>query len=153
MEPEVHRQLYEFPDKAKVISKQQFGFQKKKLTEFAAIALPDQVRLAVDNGNLVDACFVDLQKDFDTISHKKPISKLERYDVRDKEPDWFKSYLFNRQIQVYQNVSLSEGKLIYTGVPQSSILGHLLFVLFVNDISSHHRYKKIVKSDWNIHIW
>ena len=60
MEPEVHRQLYEFLDKTKLTSKQRFGFQKKKSIGLAAIALPHQVRLAVDNGNLVGACFIDL---------------------------------------------------------------------------------------------
>ena len=94
MEREVHRLLYEFLGHTKLISKHQFGFQKKKSTELAAIALLDQVRLAVDNGNLVGACFIDLKKAFNTISHNKLISKLERYSVRDKELDWFKSYLF-----------------------------------------------------------
>ena len=95
MEREVHRQLYEFLDETKLISKHQFDFQRKKSTELAAIALLDQVRRAVDNGNLLGACFIDLQKAVDTISHNNLISKLERYDVRDKELDWFKSYLFN----------------------------------------------------------
>ena len=84
MEREVHRQQYEFLDE----------------TKLAAIALLDQVRLAVDKDNLVAACFIDLQKAFDIISHKKLTSKLERYGVRDKELDWCKSYFFNRQIRV-----------------------------------------------------
>ena len=65
--------------------------------------------------------------------------------MRDKKLDWFKSYLFNRQIRVYQNKSLSEEKPVCTGVPQRSILRPLLFVLFFNDISSHLNYNKIIK--------
>ena len=95
MEREVQRKLFEFLDETKLLSKHQFGFQKKKSTELAAIVLLDQVRLAVDNGNLVGACFIDLQKAFDTISHNNLISKLERYDVKDRDLDWFKSFLFN----------------------------------------------------------
>ena len=65
--------------------------------------------------------------------------------MRDKELDWFKSYLFNRQIRVYQSGSLSEEKPIYNGVPQSLNLGPLLFVLFFNDMSSHLKDSKTVK--------
>ena len=81
MEREVHRQLYEFLDETKLISKHQFDFQKKKSTELVAVALPDQVRLVVDNGNLIGVGFIDLPKTFNTISHNKLISKLERYGV------------------------------------------------------------------------
>ena len=125
MELEVHGELSEFLDETKLISKHQLGFQKKKSTELAAIALLDQVRLAVDNGNLIDACFIDLQKAFGIIKHDKLISNLERCGVRDKELDWFKSYLSDRQIRVYQKGSLSEEKPVYTGLPQESIIGPL----------------------------
>ena len=145
MECKVHQQMFKFLDETKLISKHQFGFQKKKLTELAATVLLGQVRLIADNGSLVGASFIDLQKAFNTISHNKLISKLEHYSMRDKELDWFKSYLFNQQIRVYQNGSLSEEKPVYTGVPQGSILGPLLFVLFFIDISSHLKYSKIVK--------
>ena len=87
MEREVHCQLYEFLGETKLISKRQFGFQKKKSTKLAAIALLDQITLGVDNGNLVDVCFIDLKKPFDNISHNKLISKLERYRATDKELD------------------------------------------------------------------
>ena len=147
MECKVHRQMFKFLDETKLISKHQFDFQKKKSTELAATVLLDQVRLIADNGSLVGASFIDLQKAFNTISHNKLISKLEHYGMRDKELDWFKSYLFNQQIRVYQNGILSEEKPVYTGVPQGSILGPLLFVLFFNNISNHLKYSKIVKYD------
>ena len=73
------------------------------------------------------------------------ISKLERYGVRDKELDWFKSYVFTQQIRVYQNGSLSQETPVYTDVQQGSILRPLLFTLLFNDISSHLKYSKIVK--------
>ena len=137
--------MHEFLDESKLISKHQFGFQKTKSTELAAIALLGQVRLAVDNGNLVGTSSIDLQKAFDTISHNKLISKLELYGARDKELDWFKSCLFNQQIRVYQNGSLSEKKPVYISVPHRSILGLLLFVMFFNDISNHLKYSTIMK--------
>ena len=62
MKREIHWQLFEFLHETKLISRYQFGFQKKKSTESAAIALLDQVRLAVDNGNLVGAFFMDYIK-------------------------------------------------------------------------------------------
>ena len=73
-------------------------------------------------------------KAFDTISRAKLVSKLTRYGVNGTELEWFRDYLFNRKVQVMHDKCLSESKPLFPGVPQGSILGPLLFVIFFNDI-------------------
>ena len=134
-----------FLEEGKLISQFQYGFQRGKSTELAAMSLLDQIRTDVDAGQLVGACFIDLSKAFDTISHNKLVSKLESYGIRDEELEWFKNYLFNRHIQVCFDGVLSQQQPVYTGVPQGSILGPLLFVIFFNDIVERLNYSKIIK--------
>ena len=77
---------------------------------------------------------MDLSKAFDTLDHKILLHKLKYYGIKGKELDWFKSYLSNRQQFVEINGTLSDTKLITTGVPQGSVLGPLLFLIYMNDI-------------------
>ena len=78
--------------------------------------------------------FLDLSKGFDTVDHSIIISKLEHYGIRGTALQWFKNYLLNRyQIVKFKN-SQSEKKMIKCGVSQGSVLGPLLFLLYVNDI-------------------
>ena len=105
-------------------------------TELAATLLLDDIRKNVDKGQLVAAVFVDLSKAFDTISHSKLLTKLPSYGIDGKELAWFEDYLFNRSAQVSYNDVLSEAQQLKSGVPQGSILGPLLFVLFFNDITN-----------------
>lgn len=100
------------------------------------------IRQRVDAGQLVGACLIDLSKAFDTINHNKLISKFECYGIRDRELEWFKSYLFNRRIRVSIDGVLSEERPVHTGVPQGSILGPLLFVIFFNDIEQQLKHCK-----------
>ena len=113
--------------------------------ELAATALIDEIRMEVDAGQLVDACFIDLSKAFDTISHNKLINKLESYGIRDTKQEWFRNYLFNRHIRVCFNGALSNEQPVYSGVPQGSILGPLLFVMLFNDIVQQLENSKIIK--------
>ena len=131
----VHKQLMNFLDRNKLLSTRQFGFIAKISTELAATLLLDDIRKNVDKGQLVGTAFVDLSKAFDTISHSKLLTKLPLYGIDGKELAWFEGYLFNRSAQVSYNDVLSEAQQLKSGVPQGSILGPLLFVLFFNDIT------------------
>ena len=104
----------------------------------------DNIRQHVDEGNLVGATFIDLSKAFDTISHSNLLKKLPQYGICDKERRWFTDYLFHRSIVVSYGNSLSSKREILARVPQGSILGPLLFILFFNDITDVVDTAKIV---------
>ena len=131
----VHRQLMSFLDKNSLLSEFQFGFRRGLSTELATTLLLDDIRREVDSGKLVGAVFIDLSKAFDTISHAKLLDKLSRYGINDGELEWFKDYLFSRKAVVSYNNCLSEVHEIYSGVPQGSILGPLLFLVFFNGLT------------------
>ena len=141
----VHRQLMSFLDKNSLLSEFQFGFRRGLSTELATTLLLDDIRREVDSGKLVGAVFIDLSKAFDTISHAKLLDKLSRYGINDGELEWFKDYLFSRKAVVSYNNCLSEVHEIYSGVPQGSILGPLLFLVFFNDITDVVNHSKVIK--------
>ena len=80
--------------------------------------------------------FVDLQKAFDTADHQILLAKLNYYGIRGVSNDWFKSYLSNRNQYVSINVYESDLAALNFGVPQGSVLGSLLFLLYINDLQA-----------------
>ena len=86
----------------------------------------------MDNGYATGVLFLDLKKAFDTVNHDILIKKLKHYGVDNRELLWFKSYLANRSQTVNVNSTLSDFQPINIGIPQGSILGPLLFIIFVN---------------------
>jgi hypothetical protein len=121
-------------DRHRILNDKQFGFRSNHSTSMAIIQLVDTIYNAVEKNETTIGIFLDLSKAFDTIDHKILIHKLELYGFRGIVLDWFKDYLYNRKQYVYYNSCDSELKDIICGVPQGSILGPLLFILYVNDI-------------------
>ena len=92
---------------------------------------------AIENGEVVASCFVDISKCFDTLCHSTLLFKLSKYGVYGTTLNWFKSYLENRMHTTACNGQLSPFTVVNVGVPQGSVLGPLLFLLYMNDLTSH----------------
>ena len=127
--------LYKYLSDNNVLYKKQFGFQEKHSTEHAILHLVDQINCSFEKNLFTLGIFIDLSKAFDTVDHKILITKLENYGVKGTNLQWFKSYLENRkQFIAYENFSTSYIN-ISCGLPQGSILGPLLFLVYVNDLN------------------
>ena len=88
----------------------------------------------INNGLINAVCALDLSKGFDSLSHNSLLYKLAKYGIQDKALNWFRSYLQNRKQQVKCNGNLSSCTNINTGIPQGSILGPFLFLIYMNDL-------------------
>ena len=131
--------LVKFCNKFSLINYSQFGFRQNFSTCDALINLTNTIYEALDNKNNLLAIMIDLKKAFDTVNHKILLKKLECYGIRNEQLDWFASYLSNRECFVEIDGIKSETKLVNIGVPQGSILGPILFLLYINDISTISR--------------
>ena len=134
-EKEVFRQLYSYLTEGSLLSKFQSGFRPKHSTVTALIQMCDEWLENMDNGKLNGVVFLDIKKAFDSINHHILLNKMnEQFGIFGMELKWFESYLLNREQQCCINGELSSNKVITCGVPQGSILGPLLFLLYINDL-------------------
>ena len=130
----VYKQLLSHLENNGLLSSFQFGFRSKRSTELAVTYFTDKIRKEVDNGNILGAVFIDLSKAFDTVSHSCLLNKLPSYGINYKELHSFTDYLFSRTQSVRFKGVLSDANPIFSGVPQGSILGPLLFTIHFNDV-------------------
>lgn len=139
----------------KIIKREQYGFQEGKSTSLACFSLVKYVTEALNNKHLTLALFLDMSKAFDSVSHKILLKKLFDYGIRGVALDWFESYLCNRQqcteiTRIENNVkvtSRSNYKTVEAGVPQGSILGPLLFIIYINDLPDTVKRECILFAD------
>ena len=136
----VFHQLYSYFDTNNLLNPNQYGFRKKISTEHAILHIVDRLLFEIDNFKTPIAIFLDLSKAFDTLNSEILIGKLKFYGISNNALEWFHSYMTDRkQFIEFQNEK-SDFTKIKTGVPQGSILGPLLFIIYINDIINATSY-------------
>ena len=148
----MYNHLLSFINTYNILYKFQFGFRKQYSTSHAIITLVEQINNAINSGKIMIGVFLDLSKAFDTVNHSILIKKLYAYGIRGNILQWLKSYLNNRKQYVYINETKSEVRSISCGIPQGSVFGPLLFILYVNDLStaSHNLFSILFADDTSV---
>jgi len=130
----IYDQAFAYLTEHNLISSHQSGFRCLHSTVTALLEATDNWAYNIDSGNVNAVVFLDLKKAFDTVDHDILLSKLNVYGFRGAANNWFKSYLNCRNQKCFVNGCISENRSLTCGIPQGTILGPLLFLLYINDL-------------------
>ena len=150
----MYERIYSFLKEHKLIYPLQFGFRENHCIDHVLINITEDIRSTLDGRRYGCGIFIDLQKAFDTVNHEILLKKLEHYGIRGDTLKWFHSYLSDRSQFVTINGHDSTKMEISCGVPQGSVLGPLLFLIFINDLPNVSNKIKIYlfADDTNIYV-
>lgn len=138
------KRLYEYFEANKILSDKQYGFRKNRSTELAITDLIMNIKSAQDDGLYSLAIFLDLTKAFDCVDFDILLETLEGYGIKSTVLEWIRSYLTNRRCKILANGILSDSFDVTCGVPQGSVLGPLLFLIYVNELSADIPFAYII---------
>jgi exonuclease III len=135
IEKVMQKQIVRYFESNEMFYENQYGFRAKHSTELAVVELVDRLSTAMDRGEIPISIFIDLSKAFDCLNHSILLKKLSHYGFNEQALNLMKNYLKDRKQYIESSGYTSIMMDIDTGVPQGSILGPLLFLIYINDFS------------------
>ena len=145
--------MMNYINKNKILSASQFGFRTNSSTDLPVTSIYNKLVQNMDNKKVTCSIFLDLQKAFDSVDHTIILKKLNHYGFRGSTLNFLKSYLENRRIRIRSNGTKSDFFYVSHGVPQGSILGPILFLLYVNDLPNVSKFETtLFADDTNLHL-